>query len=211
MKKAWRLVALLGIGAVLFSVVAISVLLPEPRSSISASTPGPGLLPCREGPGLAPGELRPICALFDIREPLLPGGAPISLVTAAHIALHPIYVPHDLPPALRDHHPQAWRVDRQVSIRYRAGSESGLVLTFALWPTGVDPVKRYSGMTHSWDAGYTTTIAGHPAWVVPRDEGREHRPFSAVHVTFDRTEVSLLGRVPVKELIEVALSLQPVS
>jgi hypothetical protein len=205
-----RTALLIALGAILVAAVVGPLVLSR-RQPPERPIAEPQLLACRQGKLVVPGDGRPICDLFEISEPLLPGGKPLSLTGAVALAKHPILLPATLPPPLAGERPYAWAIDRQVGIRYRKGSESGLVLTFSLWPSGADPAARYVSMARSWGVGDVTTIAGRSAWVIPRDAPPGPPQFSVVHVTFDRTEVTLFGRVPIENLMVVARSLRRVS
>jgi len=58
--------------------------------------------------------------------------------------------------------------------------------------------------------GYTTTIAGNQAWVVPQDaKGPGAPPVNEVYVTVGDVEITLLGRIPMPDLLAKAASLRP--
>jgi hypothetical protein len=171
--------------------------------------PEPRLLSCVERGiigGVAP------CDFFRTDRTLM--GHRTSAERAIHLARHPLYLPERLPAALEGERPEFWAADRQVGVRYRSGSESGLVVFFALWPSGRDPAEFYCRAPDEWGAGETTTIGDRPAWVIPNASGWTAPPnlavlnVSAVHVTIDRTEVTLFGRVLVGELVDAAESLR---
>jgi hypothetical protein len=170
--------------------------------------PEPQLLPCTERGALS---ISP-CDMFRTDRPLM--GQRSSAELAIGLAKHPLYLPDRLPAALTGEVPEFWVSDRQVGVRYRSGSESGLVITFSLWPNGRDPAESYRRAPAEWGAGATTTIGRWPAWVVPAARSGA-APASAavlnvsvVHVTIDRTEVTLSGRVPIEELVDAADSLR---
>jgi hypothetical protein len=168
------------------------------------------LEPCREPSGFL-GPVRPFCHLFLTREPLLLDGHRTSLAEAVELAKHPLYLPTTLPAALADERAEVWTADRQVGIRYRSGSESGLVVTHGLWPPGRDPGSSYTGFAGEWGGGRPISIEGWPGLAIPAsDAGLGQPPVSVVSVTLDRTEVRLYGRVPIQNLVEVAESLRRV-
>jgi hypothetical protein len=167
------------------------------------------LEPCREPPGFLP--IGSFCQMFRPREPLLLQGRRASLQEAVDLARHPLFLPARLPRALANERPQVWVADRQVGVRYRSGSRSGLVVHYGLWPTGRDPAAFYASFPREWGAGRPVSIDGWPGLVLSPDEaGPGQPPVSIVNVSFDRTEVRLYGRVPVQELIGIAESLQRV-
>jgi hypothetical protein len=170
----------------------------------------PGTLgPLSVGSALA-GD-RDLLALFNAEEPLLPGGTEVTLEDAAALVQHPIYRIEDGSGAL----PEVWlsqsKTDSDVSYEVALRYDSDLVLTFSPWPGGSDPVDTYERMASAWEAGYTTTIAGHPAWVVPPGaQGPGSPPVSVVHVTVGDVDVTLFGRMPIEALVSLAGRLTPV-
>jgi hypothetical protein len=187
------------LAAVAFAGLTAYVLRPEPK-----------LLTCME-PGVVTGPW-PGCDLFRTDYPFMDERS--SQERAFGLAKHPLYLPDRLPPALEDERPEFWAVDRQVGVRYRSGSESGLVVSYSLWPAGRDPADFYRRAPSQWGAGEATTVNGWPAWIIPAFTP-DTAPSSAallnvsvVHVTIDRTEVTLFGRVPIEDLLDVTESLE---
>jgi hypothetical protein len=170
------------------------------------------LLPCEDHAFQGPVE-GGICYLFDTRRPIGIDATKGSLGEASRMARFPIYLPSRLPPALAHQRPEFWVSGRQVAVRYRSGSESGLAVTYSLWQPGGDPARHYEDRRRELGFGRTTTIAGGPALMVPRHgpaPSRSSSPVSVVAVTLDRTEVVLFGRVPVTDLVAVAEGLERV-
>jgi hypothetical protein len=189
-------------GAATAAVLAIVITFGGPADDVR-------LEPCRQDSGFR-GPVLP-CHLFLTREPLLLDGRRTSLREAVELAQHPLYVPTSFPAALADERPEVWVADRQVGIRYRSGSESGLVVMYGLWPTGRDPGAFYADFSGEWGRGRPVSIGGWPGLMIPPGEaGSGGPPVSVVNVTLDRTEVRLYGRVPIQNLVEVAESLQRV-
>jgi hypothetical protein len=190
-------------GASTAAVLAIAINLGGPGKEVP-------LEPCREPPGFR-GPARPFCHLFLTREALLLDGHPTSMREGVELAKHPLYVPTWLPAALADERPEVWMSDRQVGIRFRSGSESGLVLTYGLWPPGRDPAVSHANFRGQWGGGRQLSIAGWPGLAIPASAaGFGQPPVSVVNVTLDRTEVRLYGRVSIQNLVEVAESLERV-
>jgi hypothetical protein len=172
--------------------------------------PEPQLQPCVER-GVVPGD-RAGCDLFRTDHRFM--GERLSEERAVSLAKHPLYLPDRLPPALEGQHSEFWAVDRQVGVRYRSRTDSGLVVTFSLWPAGRDPADFYRRAPGEWGAGAATTINGWLAWIVPAFTEATAPPsasllnVSVVHVTIDRTEVTLFGRVPIEDLVDATESLR---
>jgi hypothetical protein len=160
------------------------------------------LLTCRER-GVH--GLVSLCDLFSTNRVFLTEGAPVPRRRAIALAKHPLYLPESLPGALARERPEFWAVDRQVGVRYRSGSESGLVVTYSLWPPGAEPSEHYVEKARQWKPGEAITIQGWPAYV--SSDGGGLSGISVVTVTIDRTEVGLFGRVELDILIEIAESL----
>jgi hypothetical protein len=171
-----------------------------PAVTSPASGSSGGVVP---GPGIDRG----LAALFDPAQQLLPGGRIVGIGVAASLLDYPLYLPaaQGLPP------PEVWVVQErsddglfyEAAVRY----DSDLVLTYAQWPTGKDPGESYQRQASDWHAGYVTTIAGHPAWVVPASENDTNPDVSVVHVSIDDVEITLLGRVSLDDLLTDASAL----
>ena len=160
------------------------------------------LLTCRERGIIGPTSL---CDLFLTDRAFLSEGARVLQRRAIDLAKHPLYLPQALPGALAEEEPEFWAADHQVGVRYRSGSESGLVITYSLWPPGAEPSEHYLGKARQSKRGETMTIQGWPAYVSSGGGGLSG--VSVVTVTIDRTEVGLFGRVDLEILIKVAESL----
>lgn len=157
-----------------------------------------------------PGPGRPLIELFDPSQELLPGGQVVSVAEAARQVAYQLYLPNDAAlPA-----PEVWIVREtddagpffEAAVRY----DSSVVITYGTWSNGRDPAAAYKKMQADWNAGYVTTIAGNPAWVVPA--GSPHTVdarISSVEVSIGDVEMTFLGRVPVEDLVAYASTLQP--
>lgn len=159
--------------------------------------------------GLDPGPAtRDMMAIFDPSQPVLVGGSLSSLEDAA------LRVPYSLfrPDLGADTELEVWvlasKADSGTTYETALRYGSTLVVTYDLWPSGVDPEDSYMRSAAEWKAGYVTTIEGNPAWVVPaNDQGPGEPPVSVVHVSVGEVEVTLLGRMPVDQLVTAAETL----
>jgi hypothetical protein len=149
---------------------------------------------------VTPGGLRPFMAIFDPGQPLMIQGAQTTLSQATMLAGFPIY--RSQAPELT--FPEVWFSDTTGEVALRYGSE--LVVLLTPWSPGIDPAKSYADKVGSTElSGYTATINGNPAWVVPEDPQSSDAPnVSVVHVTIDSVEVTLYGRMSSDRLISVA-------
>jgi hypothetical protein len=149
---------------------------------------------------VAPGGLRPFMAIFDPGQPLMIQGAQTTLSQATTQAGFPIYRPQV--PELT--FPEVWFSDTTGEVGLRYGSE--LVVLLTPWPPGIDPAKSYADKVGSIElSGYTATINGNAAWVVPEDPKSADAPnVSVVHVTIGSVEITLYGRMSSDRLISVA-------
>jgi hypothetical protein len=147
-------------------------------------------------------------ALFDPQTPLLVGGSQTSMDQAASLVDHPLYRPN----LTGDPIPQVWLVSERdeagdplhdVGLRY----DSNLVILYGHWPSGSDAFAQYASESAQWDQGYTSTIAGNPAWVIPDSDNHLDSTESVVHVTIGSWEVQLLGRMPADQLVSIARTL----
>ena len=165
--------------------------------------------------GVAPGPGRPLSALFDPAQPLLPGGRSVSGAEAAGLVRHSLYLLQDSGLGT----PDVWVVqsigeDGKPFFDAVARYDSRLVLTYDTWPAGRDPESAYKQEASQWGVGYVTTIVGHPAWVVPAGSKSttgtvsDDPTISTVNISIGNTEVTLLGRVPVSDLVRYASTLQ---
>ncbi len=159
--------------------------------------------------GVAPGPGRPLAALFDPSQPLLPGGHTASLPEAVSLVDYPLFLPQD--PNLPE--PEVWVFREttdtgpfyEAAVRY----DASLVLIYARWSAGQDPAREYQKEASDWHAGYVTNIAGHPAWVVPGADNSLDSAVSVVHVSIKDVEVTLFGKIPLDAVLVDAASLTP--
>lgn len=153
--------------------------------------------------GLVP-ELRDFMAIFDAGQPLLIPGSQTTVDTASSQAGFPIYRPQ----ALGGSTPETWFSPATGEVGLRYGSD--LVLLLTRWPAGKDPTETYSQQAQEWKAGYTTSIGGYPAWVVPADaHAPGEPPVSVVHVSIGGVDITLYGRMPMDDLVSLAGTLGP--
>lgn len=148
---------------------------PERPPLVQGTTPGSHMSSLPTPPpsgGVMPGAGRPLTALFDPSQALLPGGRVVTITEASVLVQYPLYLPQDsrLPA------PEVWVVREigedgspffDAAVRY----DSSVVITYGTWPAGRDPAAEYRKGATDWDAGYVTTIGGHPAWVVAAGSG----------------------------------------
>lgn len=150
---------------------------------------------------LLPAAPRDLMAIFDPSEPLLIDGTEVELGAATTLLGFPVY-------RLAGETPTETWVDIDV---LEAGLRYGtdVVLLHSRWPASTDVSSRYEELVREWRAGYTMTIAGHPAWVVPQDaQDTGFPPVNVVHVSIGDVEVTLFGQIPVDELIRKAETLE---
>jgi hypothetical protein len=84
---------------------------------------------------------------------------------------------------------------------------SDLVVLYGEWPAGTAVGQEYSSLAKQWGQGYVTDIVGYPAWVVPSTENSIDDSVSVIRLTVGLTEVELLGRMEVSDLVSIALTL----
>jgi hypothetical protein len=149
---------------------------------------------------VTPGGLRPFMAIFDSSQPLMIQGAQTTLSQVTTLVGFPIHRPKVSELSF----PEVWFSDTTGEVALRYGSE--LVVLLTPWPPGIDPAKSYADKVGSIElSGYTATINGNPAWVVPEDPQSSDAPnVSVVHVTIHSVEVTLYGRMSSDRLISVA-------
>lgn len=155
---------------------------------------------------VAPLAGRPLVAIFDPSQPLMPAaGKQTTLADAAPVAGFPLYRP-----AGAGDPSEVWiaRVDQG---RYEVASRFGadLVVLLGAWPAGKDPVASLESRTSDSGAGYTTTIDGNPARVRPYDPAKGEEPVNVINVVVGGVEVTLYGTMDVDKLISLASDLQP--
>jgi hypothetical protein len=130
--------------------------------------------------------------------PLFAGGSQTTLESGTTTLGHPLYRP-DMNSA-----PEVWMTNdhealTQVGLRYG----STLVILYASWPEGTDVAARYQQLATEWESGYTTSISGSPAWVVPsRSDARGSIDFA--YVTIGDVEVTLIGHMSSQDLVSLA-------
>lgn len=197
----WQLAAL---GAVVVAMAGVGGTYLVMHGAPEGGSASDGALPSSTALGVAAGD-RDLLAVFNTDEPLLPGGAQVTLEEAASLVQYPIYRVQDgsVGP------PEVWLSETksepestyEVALRY----DAELVLTFGRWPEGIDVAGTYRQLAAEWEAGYATTIAGHAAWIVPPDaQAPGSPPVSVVHVTIGDVEITLFGRMPVERLVSLA-------
>lgn len=153
-----------------------------------------------------PAELRPFVAIFDPSSPLLISGARVSKEEASSRAGYEVVEPSWLPASVESRTPEIWfaAVTNEAGLRY--GSQ--LVLTFREWPPGMDPLLTYDTQARDWNAGSTTTLGSHPAWIIPENaQAPGAPPVSVIHVSRGKVDITLYGIMPIEDLKEVAQSL----
>jgi hypothetical protein len=193
--------------------LALSALHAPVSHSRAAGTPSSRFisLPPPRASGVIPGDGRPIIELFDPSQDLLQGGQVVSVAEAARQVAYQLYLPNDAALPV----PEVWIVREigedgnpfyDAAVRY----DSSVILTYGVWTNGRDPAAEYKKMQADWNAGYVTTIAGNPAWVVPAGSPHTVDPrISVVDVSIGDVEMKLLGRVSVEDLIAYASTLEP--
>lgn len=148
-------------------------------------------------------------AMFDPSVPLMPHGRMTTIEEAATAAGYAIPRPSNLGPP-----EEVWIVDygggvREVGLRYPAYGVTVLVSRF--------PPGRRVG-TDAWararveglPLAYVTSIAGHPAAVLPYDPALAAAPIDVVYVAMDSLEVIIYGdhtRTDIAELLAAASTL----
>lgn len=144
---------------------------------------------------------RDFMAIFDPSQPLLIPGIQTTIPQASVQTGYPLYRPPNDTPS------EVWLSPSTGEVGLRYGTS--LVLLYSKWPPGTDVASRYTNMVASWNAGYTATIAGHPAWVVPKGStGPDSPRDNEVYVTIGNVEVALYGLNPLSDLLDKAASLQ---
>lgn len=198
----WRLVA----GAVGIGLAAVVAILVAVRSSESERTGTPSKQSSvrhdKVQQGISP-ELRDFMAIFDEAKPLFPGGTETTLGDAPSLSGFPVYQPK----AVVETAPEVWLSEESREVGLRYGSD--LVLLEVPWPAGKEPTVTYEEQAKQWEAGYTTTINGRPAWVIPADSrAPEQPPVNVVHVAIDGVDVTLYGRMKIDDLVSIAGTLE---
>jgi hypothetical protein len=209
--RRWRIAALASVAVAACLAVAVAASMAgndSPRILRASPVTLPSVTESPVGPNQAvpQGNLYPPEALFDPKIPLFENGYQVSLSEAQSLSDHPIYRPNV------DTSPQIWAVDgsddegvtHEVGLRY----DSVLVVLYTDIPSGMNPADIYREQAKDWAIGYTAAIAGHEAWIVPRQENQLVSGVSVVQVAFEGVEVELQGRMSADELVTVAATLQ---
>lgn len=156
--------------------------------------------------GIVPGGIRPFMAIFDPAEPLFISGERVEREEASSRAGYEVVEPTWFPPCMESSEAEVWfsGAGNEVGLRY--GSQ--LVLNFREWPPGRDPAAAYESQASDWEAGYTTTLGSHPAWILPRDDRRPGQPpVNIINLSRENVDIQLYGRMPIDDLQKVAESL----
>jgi hypothetical protein len=151
---------------------------------------------------LLPG-VRPLTAIFDSSQPLLiPGKQVASLALGGSAVGYPLYGPQGALPS------EVWVSPDVDEAGARVGSS--LVLTFALYSTTEEPATVLANEAKDWNLGYTATISGRPAWVIPDHDGNPAPGVACIHVAIGNVEVTMFGKMPIEDLLTEAESLTSV-
>jgi hypothetical protein len=139
----------------------------------------------------------------DPSQALLRGGEAMSLARAEEILPVRVLRPqHSL--AADSTLTQLWIGSAgvtEVAMRY----ESGVRVYLTVWPPNKDPASFYRELASEGGVGEFSSVSGHPAWVVARDEQAPGwPPSSVVDMTIGRVEVSIHGRYPTSQLVAIA-------
>ena len=136
-----------------------------------------------------------------------PSGQEVSLEEAEARAGIEIFVPAG-PMATSD--AETWYGPLSDEVVQRFGPD--LVVVYNAWEPGQDPAAESQSPASSWGAGKSSTIDGHPAWIVPEGaQDKGHPPVSVVHITISDADITLFGKMPIDDLIEIADGLEPVT
>jgi hypothetical protein len=145
-------------------------------------------------------------ALLDPAQPLLPGGHQLPEFDPS-TSPFAFYIPDGtgLP------QPEYWTLAQgddvehlsEFAVRYPCA----LAITYARWPDGTDVASRYADMAADWKHGYTTSINGNPAWVVPGGPKTLDPSINVLSITIGSAEMTMFATMPVDRLVEVAATL----
>jgi hypothetical protein len=156
--------------------------------------------------GLLPGAGRPFMSIFDRSAPLMVPGEEVSMTEASSGAKYEVVEPRELPSETSRSGREVWLAadTREVGLRY--GSE--LVVTFREWPPGTNAGASYETQAKEWDAGFTTTLGGKPAWIIPAgDRGPGEPEVNIIQVTREGLDITFYGTMSLEELQKTAESL----
>jgi hypothetical protein len=159
-----------------------------------------GLLSASSGsiPDVAP-VVRPLDAIFDPTQPLLIPGSRVPTVQAASISMGFTV------PTIRGASPsEVWVSPLTGEAGIRFGQM--LVATITQIPSAVDPASVFAQEASDWQLGYTSDLAGQPAWVIPDHPDNPAPGVASVHLAVAGTEVTLYGKMPVDDLVQLAAS-----
>jgi hypothetical protein len=141
--------------------------------------------------------------LNDPSRPLLDGGIRVSVEEAAARSGIAVYRPQ-ASLASDDSLSEVWLGTAnvpEIGLRY----ESGLRAYLSVWPAGKKPADFYGRFVAESGVGWTTTINGHPALVIPANaQGDGFPPTTVVDISLGSVEVSLHADVSVEELVAIA-------
>lgn len=191
MKRAGALIVAFAIGA------ALGALAPLTRSAEPA-------LDDRE----LPGDVRSLGDILDPSQPLMTDGGSLTTLAAAEAtAGYKVPTPDpEVASLLRLPTPEVWFSPNTREIGLRYGND--LVVVYGLWPSGKDPAKTYELQAEQFQAGYTTTLNGNPAWIVPQDAQSLGFPeVNVVHTSVGLVEATFFGSVPLDRLTLLASTL----
>jgi hypothetical protein len=141
-------------------------------------------------------------AIFDSEQPLLSPGKQASSLEAQRVVGYALYRPAGEVPT------EIWVSSETGEAGLRLGSD--LVLLYSQWSPDTDVAIQYAGMAKDWDAGYTTEIETHPAWVVPKGSAADGTSpqVNEVYLTIGTVEIALYGQMPLNELLAKAETLE---
>lgn len=155
-----------------------------------------------------PGDVRPLVELFDPTQPLMTDGGYLTTLTAAESAAgYEVPTPDpEVAASMQLLTPEVWfsRNTREIGLRY--GSD--LVVVYSPWPGGKDPAKTYEVQAVRFQAGYTTSLNGDPAWIVPKDAQAPGFPeVNVVHISLGGVEAPFFGSMALDKLTLLASTL----
>jgi hypothetical protein len=155
-----------------------------------------------------PGDVRPLAELFDLTQPLMTDGGYLTTLRAAESAAgYEVPTPDPgVSGSVRLPTPEVWFSPdtREIGLRY--GSD--LVIVYSSWPGGKDSAKTYEAQAVQFQAGYTTSLNGNPAWIVPKDAQAPGFPeVNVVHISLGAVEATFFGNITLDELTLLASTL----
>jgi len=199
-------------GGLLLACAAVLVAAAMSARSAPDERATPPELPVSVQGGTVPSGGRTVLDLFDEGQPLFITGSRVnSAEAAAEVVGDVVFTPAS---STTTGDGDFWANEESGEVGVRYGSD--LVVLQTPWPAGLKVevgTNPYEAKAKSIGAGETSTIGGHPAFVLPKDsresqDGGTEPPVSSVQIYVDGADVTLLSpTLSTSDLVKLAESL----